>query len=404
MEHILKVLNSITPPTDLNSLWLKPIANGDYELLYHSNTKGWVVVGLTQEEIEELMNKKGKFLSNWNSVTGKPETNPENMPYSYTAGDYYLINQIGTVEAIAIAQTVGTGLTLQIHLDVFKEYAQPTGNTTLDFVYSLLDTAWTLDSTVVDLADYGIEVSGIFTDGDTIEVTYTAPSVHYKPVGNTYNNETSTTIETGAIQLGDIYIYDGTTWLLQTNTQRMIPVDETLSLLSTNPVENRVVTQAIQSIPKPVYIAIENVTTYTELLEAYNAGKTIAVQAMGNTWCYLYNYSEAGQQFTFYSLSEYTVASTPNNTKYKKAARLKVTVGIDSTWAYSDSILKVEIIDSLNSTETYNPLSANQGKVLDKKKADKTYIENMEFTIASALNNLNARLAVIENALNLTQP
>lgn len=403
MEHILKVLNSITPPTDLNSLWLKPIADGDYELLYHSNKYGWVVVGLTQEEIKELMSKKGKFLSNWNSVTGKPETNPENMPYSYTAGDYYLINQIGTVEAIAIAQTVGTGLTLQIHLDVFKEYAQPAGNTTLDFVYSLLDTAWTLNSTVVDLTDYGIEVSGIFTDGDTIEVTYTAPSVHYKPVGNTYNNETSTTIETGAIQLGDIYIYDGTNWLLQTNTQRVIPVDETLSLLSTNPVENRVVTQAIQSIPKSVYMATVNVTPFATLLEQYNQGKVVMFYGEGNL---LYTLEEHTANNYLKFISDYVVYSQIKvSTQYRtRISRIEYTVGPDNVYTFSDKKIILDVKDDLVTQSATVALSANQGKVLDEKKADKTYIENMEFTIASALNNLNSRVTTVENALDLTQP
>lgn len=94
MEHILKVLNSVTPPTDLNSLWLKPIDNGDYELLYHSNKQGWVVIGLSQDDIKKLLNSKGKFLSLWNSTTGKPVTNPEEIPYKYTTGEYYLVNKI----------------------------------------------------------------------------------------------------------------------------------------------------------------------------------------------------------------------------------------------------------------------------------------------------------------------
>ena len=42
-----------------------------------------------------------------------------------------------------------------------------------------------------------------------------------------------------------MYIYDGTTWQLILNTERPIAIDDALSPTSTNPVENRAVTQAI---------------------------------------------------------------------------------------------------------------------------------------------------------------
>lgn len=38
----------------------------------------------------------GRYLSTWNSTTGFPETNPDEIPYEYKTGDYYIIGHIGT--------------------------------------------------------------------------------------------------------------------------------------------------------------------------------------------------------------------------------------------------------------------------------------------------------------------
>ena len=38
----------------------------------------------------------GKYLAMWDCTTGLPTTNPVQMPYTYTTGDYYVISKIGT--------------------------------------------------------------------------------------------------------------------------------------------------------------------------------------------------------------------------------------------------------------------------------------------------------------------
>lgn len=45
--------------------------------------------------IEELQ-WRWRFLSNWNSTTGEPETNPLSMPYTYKAWDYYIVSTVWT--------------------------------------------------------------------------------------------------------------------------------------------------------------------------------------------------------------------------------------------------------------------------------------------------------------------
>ena len=111
----------------------------------------------------------GKFLSNWNSATGLPATNPSTSPYTYSTWDYYIIWNVAT-----------------------------------------------------------------------------SPATNYRPSWSSYTIWTaSTTVETDTVNIWDIYFYDGTNWLLLINTARTIAVDSSLSTTSTNPVENRVVTNAV---------------------------------------------------------------------------------------------------------------------------------------------------------------
>ena len=79
----------------------------------------------------------GKFLSLWDSTTWLPVSFPQSIPYTYSTGDYYLVENV-----------------------------------------------WT---------------------------------TNYKPVWSLYNWIASSTIETWEVEIWDMYIYDGTTWLLQIN-------------------------------------------------------------------------------------------------------------------------------------------------------------------------------------------
>ena len=74
----------------------------------------------------------------------------------------------------------------------------------------------------------------------------TSPAVNYRPDGSQYVIwQASTTVETDDVNVSDFYLYDGTNWLLLVNTARQITIDSSLSTTSTNPVENRVVTNAL---------------------------------------------------------------------------------------------------------------------------------------------------------------
>ena len=107
----------------------------------------------------------GKFLSNWDSTTWMPTTNPQAIPYEYHSWDYYIVGRVG--------------------------------------------------------------------------------ATNYRPDWTSYRWIPSTVVESEEVKVWDFYFFNGSIWELLLNTDRQIPIDESLSSTSTNPVENRVVTAAI---------------------------------------------------------------------------------------------------------------------------------------------------------------
>lgn len=107
----------------------------------------------------------GKFLSNWDSTTWMPTTNPTALPYEYHSWDYYIVGRV-----------------------------------------------W---------------------------------ATNYRPEWTSYRWIPSTDLETEEVKVWDFYFFNWATWELLLNTDRQIPIDESLSTTSTNPVENRVVTAAL---------------------------------------------------------------------------------------------------------------------------------------------------------------
>lgn len=73
---------------------------------------------------------------------------------------------------------------------------------------------------------------------------------NYKPNGASYTiNVASTTVETEDVHVNDIYFYDWYEWRLLDNSGSWgsIAIDNTLSTTSTNPVQNAVITQALNN-------------------------------------------------------------------------------------------------------------------------------------------------------------
>ena len=69
---------------------------------------------------------------------------------------------------------------------------------------------------------------------------------NYRPDGNVYiHNQASSVVETSEVHVNDMYLFDGTNWLLVVSTERPIAVDPSLDITSHNPAENMAITRAL---------------------------------------------------------------------------------------------------------------------------------------------------------------
>lgn len=86
----------------------------------------------------------------------------------------------------------------------------------------------------------------VYNTWDYYIVASTSSWTNYKPDWYQYISwQASTTAEQETVKVWDFYVYDWTNWLLLINTERQIAIDTSLSTTSTNPVENRVITDAL---------------------------------------------------------------------------------------------------------------------------------------------------------------
>ena len=99
-----------------------------------------------------------------------------------------------------------------------------------------------------NIHEYGIQLlAGTPEVGDVVEFRYRTDEVNFMPDGSMYPGDTAASrIETDdPVQISDMYFYDGSHWIFLPSSSRQIAVDEDLDNTSRNPVENRVVTNAL---------------------------------------------------------------------------------------------------------------------------------------------------------------
>ena len=108
---------------------------------------------------------------------------------------------------------------------------------------------------------------------------------NYRPEPGSYTIwQASVTPETSVVKVTDMYLYDGTNWNLLINSTREIAIDPALSTTSTNPVENRVVTNAINT-KQDILIAWSNIQiaadgkTISATDTTYSAGTNVSIDS-----------------------------------------------------------------------------------------------------------------------------
>ena len=118
-----------------------------------------------------------------------------------------------------------------------------------------VELRWTIDGNElpsgVTFADYGITKSGKADQkGDAFQLDYKTEKYNYKPNGSSYiTGVASTTKENEEVSVNDVYIYDGSEWRLQYNSQKIV----SFATLSGSPYDNAALTEALNNKSQVVW-------------------------------------------------------------------------------------------------------------------------------------------------------
>ena len=197
----------------------------------------------------------GRFLALWDSNTGTARY--LNTGFEYLRGDYFIISNISVISLTPVYTSHG-GSVHHIEVVDTEEWVNAFGddNQTIHFVYSAANQGWEYNGQYYDMQDIGITYQGVPISTDVMDITYTNGK-NYKPDGATYTGA-STTLATDDVQVSDMWFYDGEHWVYLENHERSIPIDDALSATSENPVQNKIITLALND-KQDTLIAGENI-------------------------------------------------------------------------------------------------------------------------------------------------
>lgn len=206
---------------------------------------------ILNDKIKELSGISN-FLAMWDADLHRARY--LNDGYDYHAGDYFIVAQVAPTQTTITPTYTGNGTVRNIQVNVSTwESVYGTNNITKTFVINSLGKCVDQDTQeeLNNLVSLGVSFTGNPSVGDTFTFTY-QNTINYKPNGSHFDTSTNDYyIECPADeqpQVSDMYFYDGEHWILLANHSRQIAVDEQLDASSKNPVENRVITEAIQDL------------------------------------------------------------------------------------------------------------------------------------------------------------
>ena len=214
------------------------------------------------DKIQELSGIS-HFLAMWDTDTGIARY--LDAGYHYASGDYFIITTTGETSPTEHGSYVGTlgpgtsadrsitvdTLTeeaLEAWEDAFTKKAQRI-KFSMDAQFNFSND---YNSTVYSQTDlkqlFGINLTNFASVNDSFFITYSSP-INYKPAGAMYPGDTpaSKEVTDDPVQISDMYFYDGAHWIFLPSSSRQIAVDEYLDNTSRNPVENRIVTNALNN-------------------------------------------------------------------------------------------------------------------------------------------------------------
>lgn len=200
----------------------------------------------------------GRFLAIWDCDTGTARY--LDVGFQYEQGDYFIVGTKGAEDDTRSGSWSSEEITstdnLEVLLDDITLFENKCGKVNRSVTFTVLASnsiKCSYDNvTYTKMGVYntfGIEISSkseaSYTPGDQVIITYIAPVTSYVPVGSEYDPVTGHEASTDDIEVSDMFFYDGEHWIYLANHERQIAVDEDLNAASRNPVENRVITQAL---------------------------------------------------------------------------------------------------------------------------------------------------------------
>ena len=169
-------------------------------------------------------------------------------------------------------------------------------------------------------------------------VDTTDPITNYKPSGSSYNWTASTTVESWAVKQWDVYIYDGTDWLLQVNNEPQVSFSE----IAWQPTDNTNLATALNS-KQNTLTAWENIKIASNVISANNVfiitEDDVTVSTTDEYWVAPYNTSyyytnidisaSAGIEWREWAIYTFVVNSTIVVDSAYRNVRVKIW-----NWAY----------------------------------------------------------------------
>lgn len=197
-----------------------------------------------QDQINNL-SSIGRFLAMWDADTGVARY--VDLGFQYEQGDYFIIASVDEPDMSISAHSSGITATVVDQSKWEEKFGVVTRS--LTFTKSQYGWEWSeppVSGSYQDVeSEIGVKVEPANASiGESFTVAYNANLVNYMPEGGSYTGP-SQTVATDPIEISDMYFYTGSQWVYLANHQKQTAVDEALSASSTNPVENRVVTNAL---------------------------------------------------------------------------------------------------------------------------------------------------------------
>mgnify|MGYP003292106572 CR=1 FL=1 len=188
------------------------------------------------------------------------------------------------------------------------------------------------------------------------------PPVNYKPNGSSYTGTASSTTESDEVEVGDMYIYDGSAWLLQLNHGKSISFSE----IAGQPSDNANLATALNA----------KANTADVMAKAIKVTVSTAYNTAAKTWTTTWgSYSPAEWDLLMVNFVNWCLVNTPTLNidgswaKNIKSGSANVWVSDFDLWSTSASNVKVLMYYDGNSYKvwstmntTYSSMSSNEAK------------------------------------------